>query len=31
MEDLTKGVLSLALSGPDAPTGVILRIAPRAA
>jgi NAD(P)-dependent dehydrogenase (short-subunit alcohol dehydrogenase family) len=31
MDDLTSGVLSLAASGPDAPTGLILRIAPRAA
>ena len=29
MEDLTSGVLSLALPGPDAPTGRILPIAPR--
>jgi len=31
LEDLTDGVLSLASSGPDAPTGLILPIAPRAA
>ena len=29
MEDLTRGVLSLAMGGPGAPTGEILRIAPR--
>ena len=29
MDDLTRGVLSLAGSGPDAPTGQILPIAPR--
>jgi NAD(P)-dependent dehydrogenase (short-subunit alcohol dehydrogenase family) len=29
MEDLTRGVLSLAVSAPDAPTGQILPIAPR--
>jgi NAD(P)-dependent dehydrogenase (short-subunit alcohol dehydrogenase family) len=29
MEDLTRGVLSLAVSGPDAPSGEIVRIAPR--
>jgi NAD(P)-dependent dehydrogenase (short-subunit alcohol dehydrogenase family) len=31
IEDLTNGVLSLAASGPDAPTGRILPIAPRGA
>jgi NAD(P)-dependent dehydrogenase (short-subunit alcohol dehydrogenase family) len=31
MEDLTSGVLSLAASGPNAPTGRILPIAPRGA
>ena len=30
MDDLTDGVLSLAISGPDAPTGRIVPIAPRA-
>lgn len=29
MEDLTRGVLSLAMAGPDAPSGQILAIAPR--
>jgi 3-oxoacyl-[acyl-carrier protein] reductase len=29
MDDLTRGVLSLAASGPNAPTGEILPIAPR--
>jgi hypothetical protein len=31
MEDLTTGVLSLAVGGPSAPTGQIVQIAPRAA
>jgi len=30
LDDLTQGVLSLAVSGPKAPTGEIRRIAPRA-
>jgi NAD(P)-dependent dehydrogenase (short-subunit alcohol dehydrogenase family) len=29
MEDLTRGVLALAVSGPDAPSGEIVQIAPR--
>jgi hypothetical protein len=31
MEDLTRGVLSLAVGGSEAPTGQIVQIAPRGA